>query len=127
MATTKEYLNFVLDQLNQLDDITHRSMMGEYIIYYGGKITAYICDDRLLVKPVQATRTLLPQAPLEPPYKGAKDMLLVEDVDDKELLTKLFKNMYDELPAPKPKKPRRKKEESTSVSSEAGSPIQQRK
>ncbi len=127
MATTKEYLNFVLDQLNQLDDITHRSMMGEYIIYYGGKITAYICDDRLLVKPVQAARTLLPQAPLEPPYKGAKDMLLVEDVDDKELLTKLFKNMYDELPAPKPKKPRRKKEESTSVSSEAGSPIQQRK
>lgn len=104
MATTKEYLNFILDQLNQLDDITHRSMMGEYIIYYRGKIAAYICDDRLLVKPVQAAKTLMPKAPLEPPYKGAKDMLLVEDVDDKGLLTKLFESMYDELPAPKPKK-----------------------
>ena len=104
MATTKQYLNFILDQLNQLDNITHRSMMGEYIIYYRGKIAAYICDDRFLVKPVQAAKTLMPQAPLEPPYKGAKDMLLVEDVDDKEFLTKLFEHMYDELPAPKPKK-----------------------
>lgn len=109
IATTKQYLNFILDQLNQLDDITHRSMMGEYIIYYRGKIAAYICDDRFLVKPVQAVKTLMPNAPLEPPYKGAKDMLLVEDVDDKEFLTKLFEHMYDELPAPKPKKNERTK------------------
>ena len=78
-------------------------MMGEYIIYYGGKIAAYICDDRLLVKQVPAARQLMPETPMEPPYEGAKDMLLVEDVDDKALLTGLFRAMVDELPSPKPK------------------------
>ena len=104
MATNKEYLNFILDQLSELDGITHRQMMGEYIIYYHGKITAYLCDDRLLVKPVASAVKMMPQAKFETPYDGAKEMLLVENVDDRAFLTELFETMYEELPAPKKKK-----------------------
>ena len=104
MASGKDYLNYILDQLSGLDGITHRAMMGEYIIYFRGRIAAYICDDRLLAKPVPAARRFLPSAPMEPPYEGAKPMLLVEDTDDRELLTELFNAMYDELPEPKPKR-----------------------
>lgn len=107
MASSKEYLNFILDQLTGLEGITHRAMMGEYILYYQGKIAAYLCDDRLLVKPVAAAKALLPGAPMEPPYEGAKEMLLVENVDDGAFLKGLFQAMYDQLPAPKPKKPRK--------------------
>lgn len=104
MASSKEYLDFVLEQLSGLDEITYRAMMGEYIIYYCGKIAAYVCDDRLLVKPVKAAVSLMPKALYDVPYEGAKEMLLVEDIDDKDFLTRLFTAMYDELPAPKPKK-----------------------
>lgn len=104
MATSKQFLSYLLDQLSDLEEITCRSMMGEYIIYYRGKIAAYVCDDRFLVKPVEAAKALMPAAPFEPPYQGAKDMILVEDVDNKEFLTQLFQAMYDELPFPKPKK-----------------------
>jgi len=107
MATTKEYLNFISEQLCGLDEITHRSMMGEYIIYYRGRIAAYVCDNRLLVKSVPSAKALLPDAPLEAPYEGAKDMLLVEDVDNPDFLKELFEAMYDELPVPKPKKEKR--------------------
>lgn len=103
MATSKEYLNFILDQLSGLSDITYKQMMGEYIIYYQGKIAAYVCDDRLLVKPVPSAIEMMPEAKFEPPYDGAKDMLLVDNVDDKEFLTELFNAMYDELPKPKKK------------------------
>lgn len=104
MATIKGYLEFILEQLSGLDEITYRSMMGEYIIYFRGKIAAYICDDRLLVKPVKSAISLMPEASYETPYEGAKDMLLVNEVDNKELLTELFIAMYDELPVPKKKK-----------------------
>lgn len=104
MATSKEYLNFVLEQLSDLEDISCRSMMGEYIIYYRGKIAAYVCDDRLLVKPTASAISHMPDAAFEPPYEGAKDMLLVTNLDDKAFLTELFYSMYDELPTPKPKK-----------------------
>lgn len=104
MASTREYLNFILEQLAPLGQVTHRAMMGEYILYYRGKIAAYICDDRLLVKPVAAARELLPQAPTEPPYAGAKNMLLVEDVDDGAFLVRLFQAMEPQLPIPKAKK-----------------------
>lgn len=104
MASSKEYVNFVLEQLSGLEQITSRSMMGEYIIYYKGKIAAYICDNRLLVKPVESAIALLPDAPWEPPYDGAKEMILVENVDDRPFLERLFSEMYDELPMPKPKK-----------------------
>lgn len=104
MATSKEYLNFLLEQLSGLEGITHRQMMGEYILYHHGKIAAYVCDDRLLVKILPSAAALLPDAPQEPPYKGGKNMLLVENVDDREFLKVLFEAMYPELPAPKPKK-----------------------
>ncbi len=104
MATSKEYLNFILDQLSGLEDITHRQMMGEYCIYYNQKIAAYLCDDRLLVKILPSSTTLLPNASHEPPYNGAKDMLLVEKVDDRDFLETLFHAMEPELPLPKTKK-----------------------
>ena len=104
MASSKSYLDFVLEQLSDLEEITYRAMMGEYIIYYRGKIVGGICDDRLLVKPVKAAFSYIPQAVCELPYEGAKEMLLVEDVDQKEFLTGLFRAMYEELPAPKKRK-----------------------
>lgn len=104
MASSKSYLDFVLEQLSDLEEITYRAMMGEYIIYYRGKIVGGIYDDRLLVKPVKAAFSYIPQAVCELPYEGAKEMLLVEDVDQKEFLTGLFRAMYEELPAPKKKK-----------------------
>lgn len=100
MASGKEYLEFISEQLSELDDITYRAMMGEYIIYYKGKIVGGIFDDRLLIKPADAAKSYMPTAPYESPYDGAKEMLLVENVDDKEYLTGLFNAIYDELPFP---------------------------
>ena len=104
MASSKEYLDFILEQVSELDQISYRAMMGEYIIYYNGKIVGGIYDDRLLVKPVQTAINYMPNAEYQLPYDGAKEMLLVDNVDNKEYLIGLFKTMYDELPAPKPKK-----------------------
>ncbi len=104
MSTGKEYLNYILDMLSDLDDITYKMMMGEYILYYRGRIAAYLCDNRLLVKPVPSAVAALPDAPFEAPYEGAKEMLLVEEVDDRKLLTRLFTAMFDELPPPKIKR-----------------------
>lgn len=104
MATSKNYINYILEQLSGLKGITHRMMMGEYIIYYNNKIAAYVCDERLLVKTVPSALKMLPNALLEPPYKGAKDMILVENIEDSEFLEELFDAMYDELPSPRPKK-----------------------
>ena len=104
MASTKEYLNFILEQLSGLDEITYKAMMGEYIIYYRGKIVGGIYDDRFLVKNVKAAADKMPDADLEFPYEGAKEMLLVDDVDNKEFLRGLLEAMYDELPVPKKKK-----------------------
>ena len=106
MASSKEYLQFVSEQLSELEGIDYRAMMGEYIIYYRGKIVGGIYDDRLLVKPVGAAISLIPSATSELPYEGAKEMLVVENVDDKDFLTALFNAMYEELPLPKPKKKR---------------------
>ncbi len=104
MASSKDYLEFVLEQLSELDDISYKAMMGEYIIYYRGKIVGGIYDDRFLVKPTQSAKTLMPEANLELPYEGAKEMLLVDDIDNREFLRTLIEAMYDELPTPKKKK-----------------------
>ena len=104
MATSKEYLAFILDQLSDVEGIAHRQMTGEYILYMNGKIAAYLCDDRLLVKPVPSAVQLMPNATYEPPYEGAKDMLLVDNIDDRAFLKELFEAMYDDLPNPKKKK-----------------------
>ena len=98
------YLEFILGQLSELEEITYRAMMGEFIIYYRGKIIGGIYDDRLLVKPVKAAISYMPTAPYELPYEGAKQMLLVDEVDNKNFLAGLFNVMYEKLPAPKPKK-----------------------
>ena len=104
MASRKEYLDFILEQISELEEITYRAMMGEYIIYYRGKIVGGIYDDRLLVKPVKSAISLMPDANYELPYEGAKERLLVNDVDNKDFLTRLFNAMYNDLPAPKKKK-----------------------
>ena len=103
MASSKEYLNFILDQLSGLDGISYRAMMGEYIIYYNGKIVGGIYDDRFLIKPVKSAVTMLVDAKMERPYEGGKEMLLVEDVDNKEFLHDLLQAMYEELHAVKKK------------------------
>ena len=101
MASSKGYLDFILEQLSDLDDISYRAMMGEYIIYYRGKIIGGIYDDRFLVKPVKSAKEMMPNARMELPYEGAKEMLLVDDVENKKFLKELLEAMYDELPAPK--------------------------
>ena len=103
MASSKEYLNFILDQLSELEGISYRAMMGEFIIYYNGKVVGGIYDDRFLVKPVKAAMVMLPDAKMELPYEGGKEMLLVEDVDNRDLLQALLPAMYEELPAVKKK------------------------
>ena len=104
MASRKEYLDFILGQLSELEEIAYRAMMGEYIIYYRGKIIGGIFDDRLLVKPVKSAILLMPDANYELPYEGAKEMLLVEEVDNNDFQTGLFNAVYEEIPAPKNKK-----------------------
>ncbi len=112
MASSKEYLEFILGQLSELEEITYRAMMGEFIIYFRGKMVGGIYDDRLLVKPVKSAISYVSTVTYELPYEGAKEMLLVDEVDSKEFLTGLFRAMYDELPAPKSKK---KKQETSST------------
>jgi TfoX/Sxy family transcriptional regulator of competence genes len=104
MASSKEYLDFILEQLSELEDVSYRSMMGEYIIYYRGKIIGGVYDDRFLVKPTKSAVAMMPNAEKELPYEGAKEMLLVDNVDNKEFLRELLVGMYDELPASKKKK-----------------------
>ncbi len=104
MASSKEYLDFILEQLSELEDVSYRSMMGEYIIYYRGKIIGGVYDDRFLVKPTKSAVAMMPNAEKELPYEGAKEMLLVDNVDNKEFMRELLVGMYDELPASKKKK-----------------------
>ena len=101
MPSSKEYLDFVLEQC---DGLSARAMMGEYVLYYGGKVVGGVYDNRLLVKPTKSAVAMLPDASRERPYEGAREMLLVEDIEDRELLKKLFDAMYEELPEPKRKR-----------------------
>lgn len=103
MASSKEYLYFILEQLSDLDSVSYRSMMGEYILYFRGKIVGGIYDDRLLVKKTRSALELMPSAICDLPYEGAKEMLLVDEVDSKAFLTELFEAIYDELPLLKQK------------------------
>ena len=104
MASSKKYPDFVLEQLSELDGITYRAMMGEYVLYYRGKVFGGIYDDRFLVKPVPSAVKMMPEAQRELPYEGAKEMLMVDDLDDREFLRDLLNAMSDELPEPKKKK-----------------------
>ncbi len=104
MATSKEYLEFVLDCLSKAKEVSHRAMMGEYVIYYKDKVAGGIYDNRFLVKPVDAAKKLMPNAEYSLPYEGAKEMLLVDNLEDKDFLAKLMEKMYPELPETKKKK-----------------------
>ena len=104
MASSKEYLAFILDQFSELEEMSYRPMMGEYILYYRGKIIGGIYDNRLLLKPVKVVMNQLGQTRLERPYEGAKEMILLEDLEDKSFLARLIRDMYEVLPAPKVKK-----------------------
>ena len=104
MPSTKDYLDYIMEQLSGLENISCRAMMGEYIIYYRGKIIGGIYDDRFLVKPTRSARAMMPDAETELPYEGAKEMLLVDNVENREFLIELLQAMYEELPAPKKKK-----------------------
>ena len=102
MASSKRYLEYVLDLLSELDDISYRAMMGEYVLYYRGRVFGGIYDDRFLIKPTESARRILPDADVEIPYDGAKGLLLVES-EDRELIGNMVEAMYDELPKPKKK------------------------
>ena len=104
MPTLKTYADFIFEQLSGLPEITFRQMMGEYIIYYRDKIIGGIYDNRFLVKPVKSAREKMPDAPMQLPYEGAKEMLMVDNVDNRDFLTDLVSAMYDELPEVKSKK-----------------------
>ena len=104
MGSSKEYLEYILEQLSGLEDITYRAMMGEYILYYRGKIFGGVYDDRFLIKPVKIAKEMMPDADMELPYDGAKEMLLVDDVENREFLKELIEAMYDELPAARKRK-----------------------
>lgn len=103
MPSSEAYFNFISDQLSGLDDVTYRKMMGEYIIYYRGRIVGGIYDDRLLVKPVKSAILMINDIIYDVPYEGAKEMILIDEVDDKEFLETLFNSMYEDLPSPKRK------------------------
>lgn len=102
MASSQAYLEFILEQLSDLPDISYRAMMGEFILYYRGKIIGGIYDNRFLIKPIQTAKAYMPNATYEYPYQGAKAMLRMDDVDNKEFLAELLNAMYDELSGSKP-------------------------
>ena len=101
MASSKEYVDFILEQC---EGLTARAMMGEFVLYYGGKVVGGVYDNRLLVKPTLSAKRLMPNAPMELPYEGAKEMLLVEDIENRDFLKELFEAMYEDLPEPKKRK-----------------------
>ncbi|MCM1299211.1 MAG: TfoX/Sxy family protein [Firmicutes bacterium] len=104
MATTKEYLNFILEALSKAEGVSHRAMMGEYVIYFKDKVAGGIYDNRFLVKPVEAAKALMPNAEYALPYEGAKEMLMVDNLEDKDFLAELMEAMYPQLPELKKRK-----------------------
>jgi len=103
MASSKNYLYFVLEQLSDLSDIDYRAMMGEFIIYFRGKVIGGIYDNRFLIKPTKSAMAILPDAPMEIPYPGGHPMIMIEDIENRTLLAHLFTKMYPELPNKKRK------------------------
>ena len=99
MASSKEYMSFVLEQLSGVEGLSYRAMMGEFVIYVRGKVVGGVYDDRLLIKDTVSARKLTPNAQYELPYDGGRPMLSV-DVDDRELACRLFNAVADDLPAP---------------------------
>ncbi|MCR5135522.1 MAG: TfoX/Sxy family protein [Oscillospiraceae bacterium] len=103
MASSREYRDFIMEQLSELEDVSCKAMIGEYILYYRGKVVGGIYDDRFLVKITKSAEIMMPNADRELPYEGAKEMLLVDRVENRDFLHDLLEAMYDELPLPKKK------------------------
>ena len=103
MATSKDFLNYLIEQLKGISDITFRPMMGEYLLYYRGKLIGDVCDNCVFLKPVASAKKLLPDVDMRPPYNGAKDMIVLEELENVQLIQTLFETMYAELPEPKQK------------------------
>ncbi len=108
MTSSKEFVEHVMEQLNMATGggASSRAMMGEYVVYYRDKVIGGIYNDRFLIKPTESARALLPHAEYQIPYEGAKEMLLVNEVENRELMAELLQSMYPELPARKPRKKR---------------------
>ncbi len=104
MATSKDFLSYLSEQFANSPDLTFKPMMGEYLMYYRGKLVGDVCDNRVLIKPVAAAKEMLPEAEMQPPYVGAKPMILLENLDDGGFMQTLFEAMLPELPEPKPRK-----------------------
>ncbi len=113
MASNPELVAYIADQLKGAGVITYRKMFGEYGMYVDGKIFAVICDNQLFIKITEAGKAMRPELQQAPPYEGAKNYLLVEDIDDTAALTKLVAATCKELPEPKPKKPKKAKKASS--------------
>lgn len=110
MATNKEFVDFVVDQIENSGDITAKSMFGEYGIFSNGKIFGLICDNKLFIKPTQAGRAFIKEVVEAPPYPGAKMSFLIEDkIEDREWLSELVRITLKELPEPRPRKKKIKK------------------
>ena len=110
MASDQAYLVFILEQLSGLDGITWRGMMGEYLLYYRGTLFGGVYDNRFLVKPTPSARAMMPEAESVLPYEGAKEMLMADNVEDREFLAALVQAVCGELPPPKRKKNQAKPE-----------------
>lgn len=105
MATSKEFHDYTVKTLQKIGDVTTRKMMGEYLVYYQGKLVGDICDNCLFLKPTESVLRLLPDAERGYPYEGSKTlMVMVENVEDEKLMTAVLNGMYQELPEPKKKK-----------------------
>lgn len=105
MAVTKEFHDHILGSLQKAGEVTTRAMMGGYCVYFQGKLVGNICDNCLFFKPADAALRLLPDAERGYPYEGSKtQMIMIDDVENTELMSRVLRAMYEELPAPKPKK-----------------------
>lgn len=106
MATDRDFIAYVTEQVALGDRLTHKKMFGEYALYVDGKVVAFACDNSLFMKPSAAAATLAPGLPQRPPYPGAKDYPVADELlDDSDALRRLFVETAVLMPVPKPRKP----------------------
>jgi TfoX/Sxy family transcriptional regulator of competence genes len=104
MATSKEFHDYVVDSLQRIGDVTTKKMMGEYCIYYKGKLIGDICDNCLLLKLTESVLRLMPEAERAYPYEGSRTLMaVVDDVENIERMREVLDAMVEELPEPKKK------------------------
>ncbi len=104
MASSKDFLDFVLDQINHAGEISAKMMFGEYGVYSDGKLFGLVCDNQLFIKPTEGGRKFIGDVVEAPPYEGAKLSFLIENLENSDWLSELVRITVKELPEPKPKK-----------------------